>query len=62
MSYDERKGCTSELQLGINKTSIKKSHKMIYSGKPINKVKVACAREMLGFVWECFNKVTHSTH
>ncbi len=25
---------------------------LLYAGKPINKIKVACAREMLGFVWE----------
>lgn len=30
----------------------KKSTRMLYAGKPINKIKVACAREMLGFVWE----------
>ena len=33
-----------------------KSHRLIYSSKPINKVKVACAREMLGFVWEALHK------
>lgn len=30
----------------------KKSQRMILGGKPVNKAKVACAREMLGFVWE----------
>lgn len=30
----------------------KKSTKMIYKGKPKNKIKVACAREMLCFIWE----------
>lgn len=30
----------------------KKSSKMIYSGKSKNKIKVACAREFLCFVWE----------
>ena len=35
----------------------KKSHHLVLAGKPINKVKVACAREMLCFVWESLNKV-----
>ncbi len=30
----------------------KKSRNMIYRGKHINKVKTACAREMLSFIWE----------
>ncbi len=30
----------------------KKSTRLLYAGKPVNKIKVACAREMLGFVWE----------
>ena len=30
----------------------KKSKRMLHAGKPVNKIKVACAREMLGFVWE----------
>lgn len=34
----------------------KKSFKLIQAGKPVNKVKVACAREMLCFVWESLNK------
>ena len=25
---------------------------LVYRNKPVNKVKVACGREMLGFVWE----------
>ncbi|MBY0472136.1 IS110 family transposase [bacterium] len=29
-----------------------KSTRMLYAGKPANKIKVACARELLGFVWE----------
>lgn len=29
-----------------------KSNRMLYAGKPVNKIKVACAREMLCFVWE----------
>lgn len=34
----------------------KKSTHLVLAGKPINKVKVACAREMLCFVWESLNK------
>lgn len=30
----------------------KKSTRMIFAGKIYNKVKTACAREMLGFIWE----------
>jgi len=30
----------------------KKSHRLIHKGKEKNKVKVACAREMLCFIWE----------
>lgn len=30
----------------------KKSRHLIYREKPINKIKAACAREMLGFIWE----------
>lgn len=33
----------------------KKSNNMLYAGKPINKIKVACAREMVGFIWESLN-------
>jgi len=36
----------------------KKSNNMLYAGKPVNKIKVACAREMLGFVWESLNLAT----
>lgn len=35
----------------------KKANHLVLAGKPINKVKVACAREMLCFVWESLNKV-----
>ena len=34
----------------------KKGHNLRYKGKHTNKVKVACAREMLGFIWESLNK------
>lgn len=30
----------------------KKSSRLMYKGKMHNKIKVACAREMLGFIWE----------
>ncbi len=33
---------------GLNK----KLNMMLYAGKPINKIKVACARKMVGFIWE----------
>ena len=34
-----------------------KGSRLIHAGKNINKVKVACAREMVGFVWEALKKV-----
>lgn len=36
----------------------KKSMRMFHKGKPKNKIKVACAREMLGFIWEALKKVS----
>ena len=30
----------------------KKANRLLHRGKPINKIKVACARELAGFVWE----------
>lgn len=33
----------------------KKTHRMLQAGKPVNKIKTACAREMLGFIWESLN-------
>ena len=35
----------------------KKSNRLLDAGKPRNKVKVACAREFLGFVWEALHVV-----
>ena len=29
---------------------------LLLAGKHVNKVKVACAREMVGFVWESLNR------
>ena len=34
-----------------------KGHRLLIHRKPRNKVKVACAREMIGFIWEALNKV-----
>lgn len=34
-----------------------KGKRLLHTGKHINKIKVACAREMVGFVWESLNKV-----
>lgn len=34
----------------------KKSNRLLHAGKPRNKVKVACAREFLGFVWEAIHE------
>jgi len=34
----------------------KKGNRLLLAGKHPNKVKVACAREMVGFVWESLNK------
>jgi transposase len=34
----------------------KKGNRLLIAGKHPNKVKVACAREMVGFVWESLNK------
>ena len=36
----------------------KKGNRLLLAGKHPNKVKVACAREMVGFVWESLNKAT----
>lgn len=34
----------------------KKGNNLYFKGKHTNKIKVACAREMLGFIWESLNK------
>jgi transposase len=36
----------------------KKSQRMYHVSKPLNKIKVACAREMLGFIWESLKQVS----
>ena len=58
---DRRKGTETrfvEIADRCMKRLHKKSSRMLYAGKPINKIKVACAREMLGFVWESLNLAT----
>lgn len=35
----------------------RKATRMLYKGKPRNKIKAACAREMLGFIWESLREV-----
>jgi transposase len=35
----------------------KKANRLKYRGKETNKIKVACAREMLGFIWESLKNV-----
>ena len=34
----------------------KKGNRLLLAGKHPNKVKVACAREMVGFIWESLNQ------
>lgn len=36
----------------------KKSYRLLMGGKHPNKVKVACAREMVGFIWESLRAVS----
>ena len=58
---DRRKGIETkftEVADRCMKRLHKKSTRMLYAGKPVNKIKVACAREMLGFVWESLNLAT----
>jgi hypothetical protein len=38
-----------------------KARRLLYRDKPKNKIKAACAREMLGFIWESLNAVTSTT-
>ena len=56
-----RKGCDPSL-INIADRCLrwinKKGTRLLLAGKHPNKVKVACAREMVGFVWESMNKVT----
>ena len=38
-----------------------KARRLLYRDKPRNKIKAACAREMLGFIWESLNAVASTT-
>lgn len=40
----------------------KKGNRLLMAGKHPNKVKVACAREMVGFVWESLHKVAEGAN
>ena len=57
----ERRKDTPERLIGIAERCMrrlyKKSRHLIYREKPINKIKAACAREMLGFIWESLKTV-----
>ncbi|MGK5086618.1 IS110 family transposase [Bdellovibrionota bacterium FG-2] len=46
-----------EIAERCQKRIYKKGNRLLHAGKHPNKVKVACAREMVGFVWESLNKV-----
>ena len=39
----------------------KKARRLLHRDKPRNKIKAACAREMLGFIWESLNAVASTT-
>jgi transposase len=61
---DRRKGIETkytEIADRCMKRLYKKSTRMLYVGKPVNKIKVACAREMLGFVWESLRLASATT-
>jgi len=50
-----RKGCPENVVDIAEKCRLRlyeKGHRLIANGKHINKVKTACAREMIGFIWE----------
>ena len=55
-----RKGVEMKL-IGISdrcmKRLYKKSSRLLLRGKIKNKIKAACARELLGFIWESLNEV-----
>ena len=53
--HRRRKDCDPdviEISNRCMKRLYKKSHHLLSRGKHTNKIKVACAREMLGFIWE----------
>jgi hypothetical protein len=51
----QRNQLRKHLQAVLRRPS-KKGNRLLLAGKHPNKVKVACAREMVGFVWESLNK------
>lgn len=56
-----RKDCTKDA-IRIADRCMDRLHKkgtnLLYKGKPVNKIKVACAREMIGFIWESLYKAS----
>lgn len=38
----------------------RKAYRLLHNHKPMNKIKVACAREMIGFIWESLRLVSAS--
>ena len=38
----------------------RKAYRLLHNHKPMNKIKVACAREMIGFIWESLRLVSTS--
>ena len=54
-----RKNCNAKVLQIASKCDArlhKKGSRMLYAGKPIMKIQVACAREFLGFIWEALNE------
>lgn len=62
----KRRTEASEVSINIADRCMKrlnvKSRKLLQRGKPRNKVKVACAREMLGFIWESLRETENRTN
>jgi transposase len=56
-----REGATLQ-QKAIADRCMKRLHSkslgLLYKSKPMNKIKGACAREMIGFIWESLNLVS----
>ena len=48
--------CLQRLNKKGNRLLLPRSRRLLLAGKHPNKVKVACAREMVGFVWESLNQ------
>ncbi len=47
-----------DIAIRCSKRLYRKGYKMQQAGKNGNKIKIACAREMIGFVWESLNLAT----